>query len=690
MPDYTYHPALKPLLFRMPVEESRRLTLRLLEIQSRSAIGRRIFRFFGHGLPPEKLRVRVFGIDFPGPLGLGPGVDIDGSALQVMQYLGFGFLTLGPAGADAVPRRYSADPLRILETHTLVQSMLASAPGTAQLADRIERATDLKIPAGIALRGEHLETAIQNARNRAAFFSLPPECSENPAAMRELRGTTTRPLLLRLSPDWTDAQADAAVDAALAAGWNGGVATTGARTPLLPDGEKDGPFLTRRSLALCERVARRHGDAFPLIGAGGIMSPDDALSMYDAGAKLVELYAGFIYAGPGLPGRIVHALEARIDRPGWGRHSCLPAGPPADRNVCATNQTASAPRHPLTPEAQTAAPLGPLPGGEGKRTLAQTVRDGLGWMLVAFTGVVLFLSGIFALILAATVKLLPYDVAYLGMTMKDLCDRNECRIVHFMAHDRVSFGGSIMSIGAVYVWMAAAPLRRGEAWAWWAMLLSALVGFASFLTYLGYGYLDLWHGRATLALLPFFILGMMLSYIRLRGPKGPGTLLRPGARAWLYSPAGMGRLLMLFAASGMILGGASIMCVGMTSIFVPQDLEYMKITVDELNAINPRLGPLIAHDRAGFGGGLCSGGLAIFFSAWCGLKPGARSLWKTFLASGLIGFGTAIGIHPIVGYTSFIHLLPAYIGALGFLAGIYLLWKPVCRADGDAEAFPEL
>src|SRR5207249_1559084 len=132
-----------------------------------------------------------------------------------------------------------------------------------------------------------------------------------------------------------------------------------------------------------------------------------------------------------------------------------------------------------------------------------------GWLLVAFTGAVLFASGVFALILAATVKLLPYDVAYLGMTMQDLCDRNQCRIVHFMAHDRVSFGGSIMSIGAVYAWIAAVPLRRGEAWAWWAMLLSALAGFASFLTYLGYGYLDLWHGRATMALLPFFVLGMI-------------------------------------------------------------------------------------------------------------------------------------------------------------------------------------
>jgi len=71
-----------------------------------------------------------------------------------------------------------------------------------------------------------------------------------------------------------------------------------------------------------------------------------------------------------------------------------------------------------------------------------------GWPLIALTGLILIVSGLFALILAATVKLLPYDVHYLGVTVKRLCELQACRIVHFMAHDRVSFGGSIISIGA--------------------------------------------------------------------------------------------------------------------------------------------------------------------------------------------------------------------------------------------------
>ncbi len=152
----------------------------------------------------------------------------------------------------------------------------------------------------------------------------------------------------------------------------------------------------------------------------------------------------------------------------------------------------------------------------------------------------------------------------------------------------------------------------------------------------------------------------------------------------------MGRALLSFSAIGMILGGLVIMIVGMTHVFVPQDLEYMQITVSELRAINPRLIPLIAHDRAGFGGGLCSGGIAILFTLWCGLRPGDRTLWLVLCLAGAIGFGTAIGIHPIVGYTSFVHLLPAYLGALSFLVGIRLLYRPLCWTPKGGRRFEDI
>src|SRR6185436_17739267 len=97
----------------------------------------------------------------------------------------------------------------------------------------------------------------------------------------------------------------------------------------------------------------------------------------------------------------------------------------------------------------------------------------------------------------------------LGLTPAQLCERGHYRIVHFMFHDRASFGGALIAIGTLYLWLAEFPLRRGEPWAWWLFIVSGTTGFGSFLAYLGYGYLDSWHGAATLVLLPLFVLGLV-------------------------------------------------------------------------------------------------------------------------------------------------------------------------------------
>jgi hypothetical protein len=108
----------------------------------------------------------------------------------------------------------------------------------------------------------------------------------------------------------------------------------------------------------------------------------------------------------------------------------------------------------------------------------------------------------------------------------------------------------------------------------------------------------------------------------------------------------------------------------MTSVFVSQDLQFMRLKAADLNAINPRLIPLIAHDRAGFGGGVATCGLIFFFCVWCG-RP-SRSLWQAITLAGATGFTTAIGVHPAIGYTDVIHLAPAFLGLLMFIAGVLL------------------
>jgi hypothetical protein len=251
-----------------------------------------------------------------------------------------------------------------------------------------------------------------------------------------------------------------------------------------------------------------------------------------------------------------------------------------------------------------------------------------------------------------------------------------------MMHDRVSFGGSLIAIATLYLWLAVFPLRAGNAWAWWALCASGVVGFGSFLTYLGYGYLDTWHGVATLALLPTFVGGIWLSHrsvIAKSASDGADTswrsLLRSGMNYSWRSSAGVGRACLLMAAMGMIGAGATIQTIGMTRVFVPTDLAFMELTRDQVDAINPRLIPLIAHDRAGFGGGVAAG-LLVAACVWCGAR--SRSLWQALLIGGIAGWSTAVGIHPIIGYNDAGHLAPAVAGATLYFFGLALTHSSMC------------
>ena len=96
-------------------------------------------------------------------------------------------------------------------------------------------------------------------------------------------------------------------------------------------------------------------------------------------------------------------------------------------------------------------------------------------------------------------------------------------------------------------------------------------------------------------------------------------------------------------------------------------------TADKLRSINPRLIPLIAHDRAGFGGGLCSAGLALLGVIWCAAP--SRSLWQLLAVVGLVAFSCAIVVHFVIGYTDWFHLAPAVSGAALYTVGLMLSYR---------------
>src|SRR5262249_55102325 len=288
------------------------------------------------------------------------------------------------------------------------------------------------------------------------------------------------------------------------------------------------------------------------------------------------------------------------------------------------------------------------------------------WFWTALLGAGMLFGSLVALVIAATRVVLPYDEAFVGMSRDELAAVNP-RLLAFMAHDRVSLAGTMVAIGVMYVGLSLFGVRRGLHWVQQSVFLSAFTGFASFFLFLGFGYLDTFHAFVTAALLQLLLLGVH-SRLGICSPTVAPSLR--GDRAWRQSL--WGQLLLVIHGFALLGAGVTISAIGVTRVFVPEDLEFMQTTAEALRASNPRLVPLVAHDRATFGGMLLASGWVFLLPALWGYRNGSAWLWWTFLTAGLAAYAAAIGVHYAVGYTNLMHLVPAFSGLVIFLLGLGL------------------
>jgi dihydroorotate dehydrogenase len=238
-----------------------------------------------------------------------------------------------------------------------------------------------------------------------------------------------------------------------------------------------------------------------------------------------------------------------------------------------------------------------------------------------------------------------------------------------MAHDRITLAGTMISIGVIYSQLAYHALRYGVHWAQRVLKVSATIGFASFFLFLGFGYFDPLHAAVSLLLLPFFLLG-----VRERALAAPAIPQPDLANDGRWRAALWGQSLFVGIGLGLVLAGTTIAGVGITSVFVPEDLAFLQTTRAALQAANPQLVALIAHDRAGFGGALVSNGLAVLLISLWGIRRGARWVWWTLCLAGLPGFAGGLGVHATVGYLDGWHLAPAVIALIAYMLGLALLY----------------
>ncbi len=234
----------------------------------------------------------------------------------------------------------------------------------------------------------------------------------------------------------------------------------------------------------------------------------------------------------------------------------------------------------------------------------------------------------------------------------------------------------MIAIGAFYLFLSWFGIRRGQHWAKLALLTSAFAGFASFFLFLGFGYFDPFHAFVTAVMLQLTLLGLHAK-LGIAEPAPYPDLRRN--RAWRRSQ--WGQLLFVVHGCSLIGAGITIAGIGSAHVFVHEDLEFMQTTAEALRGANPRLVPVVAHDRASFGGMLVCNGLVMLTSALWGFRRGARWLWWMYLAASVPAYAATIGVHLVVGYLNPMHLAPPLAGVGLLLAALALTYRYLAAND---------
>lgn len=341
-PNVMYKFILRKILFSFDPEKVHQAVIFLLRLPGVAKILNWLY-----GYENLSLARRVGGLVFKNPVGLAAGFDKNAEVVSAMEALGFGFVEIGTVTPRPQPGNPKPRIFRLSIDGALINRMGFNNQGAKAISRRLR-----KLNPGIQIGGnigKNKTTPNQAAAEdyRICFQTLYPYVdffvvnvsSPNTPNLRELQEkkplmrllqrlrelnqamSKPKPIWLKIAPDLSEAQLDDIIDIMKSCRLDALVATntTISREHLktdagvvnrLGEGGLSGKPLSTRSTEVIRYLHRKSGGAFPIVGVGGIHSPEDAAEKLDAGASLVELYTGFIYEGPSLVKRIKKMLAA--------------------------------------------------------------------------------------------------------------------------------------------------------------------------------------------------------------------------------------------------------------------------------------------------------------------------------------------------------------------------------------------
>jgi len=325
----------KPILFSLDPELAHDISLEMLQQFHRVLPARRVDK-----------PTRVMGLDFPNPVGLAAGLDKNGDYLDGLGKLGFGFIEVGSVTPRAQPGNPKPRIFRLSRQQSLINRMGFNNYGVDHLLDQLGNKTRDFI-LGINI-GKNLSTPVDQALadyclgyekvyTSADYITINISSPNTPglrdleneealeallAGISQLRARLEdklqlyRPLAIKLSPDLEHQAIPSIADLLRKYSIDGLIATN---TTVSRDGVQEhrqadengglsGAALRDKSRQLLIDFYQQLGDDIPIISVGGIDSAEEAKLRFELGAKLIQLYTGLIYRGPGLVNTIARSL----------------------------------------------------------------------------------------------------------------------------------------------------------------------------------------------------------------------------------------------------------------------------------------------------------------------------------------------------------------------------------------------
>lgn len=343
-----YSSIIRPIFFKFSPEKIHHVAFSLIKVLNNTPVVKQVIRSM-FVIKSTKLEQDLFGLKFPNPVGLAAGFDKDAKLFNELADYGFGFIEVG----TLTPKGQSGNPqprlFRLKEDQGLINRMGFNNQGVDEAVLRLKkRRTNIVIGGNL---GKNKGTSNDDADNDylivfnklfdyVDYFVVNVSCP-NMGNLTELqekeplkrllkkvmaenaKRPKSKPVLLKIAPDLSEVELDDVIEIVKELNLSGVVAanTSTNRVGLTTSQEKlddigypgglSGAPVKDRSTKVIKYLYSKLGDDFPIIGVGGVHSAEDALEKLDAGAKLVQVYTGFVYEGPDLVKSINKALLNR-------------------------------------------------------------------------------------------------------------------------------------------------------------------------------------------------------------------------------------------------------------------------------------------------------------------------------------------------------------------------------------------